>query len=112
MAWEHRSESNHPYYYTGRRIGGRRVKIYHGRGQAAVKAAQRVADARAARQADHAAAQALAQELEPLDQAGVELDRKLTSLTQAALLSTGLRCHHGMWRRPRAQHNRQSSIPA
>src|SRR5436190_1944202 len=59
MAWERRRKQT--FYYRARREGSRVVKTYLGRGAEASAAAAKLAEGRAAREADAMAARALAE---------------------------------------------------
>lgn len=102
MAWETRGKGRR-YYYRPQRNGGRVVKTYLGHGPAAVRAAERDAEARARREdervQDRRAAARLKATLVPLDQLMSDFDSSLALLTQATLLAGGLYQHHGQWRR-------------
>lgn len=116
MAWETRGKRGRRYYYRPQRNGSRVEKTYLGCGPAAVRAAERDAEARARRDAEHALDRQAAARLEAtfvsLDQLMSDFDSSLALLTQATLLAGGLYQHHGQWRRrlwspPRPPNRRQ-----
>lgn len=92
MSWEKRS--NKTYYYRRRRLNGRVVSEYLGRGPKA----QSIADEDARKNAqERAALQELDRLSQMVDQIGGRIDRLLT----AHLLVNGYHRHRGEWRKKR-----------
>lgn len=108
MAWEARRNGKQKYYYRHRRVNGRAVKQYVGRGSAAEEAARETAQAAADRAADQTAACALETRMESLDQLGNELDELVERFLEANLLSHGCYEHRGQWRRRHVCQRNQS----
>jgi hypothetical protein len=107
MNWERRR--NGRYYYEARKVGGRVVKRYVGRGPAAEWAAERAAAARAARADRHAAAAAALAGLAAADAALDALDALGETLARAALRGAGYhRRHRGEWRKRRGDGDRDA----
>jgi uncharacterized protein HemY len=100
MAWERR-RNGRTYYYRKRRIGGRVVSTYCGRGARAVALAAQDADdqARAAeqRQQTQQERQAAQASEAPL----TDLTTATAALTRAALIAGGYHQHKGSWRKQR-----------
>jgi hypothetical protein len=102
MAWETRR--GRKYYYRSRRVGGRVVKQYFGRGPVAELAAAMDADQRARRAAEAEVARCEQARLEPVQAATSQLDDVCDLLVNAMLISAGYhRPNYGPWRRRRAQ---------
>jgi hypothetical protein len=100
MAWERRKPGR--YFYRSRRVGGRVVKDYFGKGAVALLAADLAEEARARRAEDAAALCAEQVHLEALDRPPAALDRACALLTTAALTAGGYRRYnYGPWRRRR-----------
>ncbi len=96
MAWERRH--NRQYYYRASRAADGRVqKTYIGSGEAAAAVAKTDVAAREVRLGDLSAAKALAMKYEPLDRLLDELDRRVSLLTEAVLLSKGFHQHKDAW---------------
>lgn len=100
MAWERRKRGGgNRYYYRSRRVGGRVVKEYLGRGAAAEAVATHQEARRVERekqQATQAAAEA------PLVNASLALIRfgaLAHDLFRAVLVANGYHLHQGEWRR-------------
>ena len=86
------------YFYRFRRVGGRRVAEYLGRGDAAEAARAEIAAARAARTARAAERD----RLDRLDARLAEFDELAELLARAALIAAGFHRHaRGSWRRRR-----------
>ena len=96
MAWDKRG-----YYYESKRIGKAVERVYLGKGQSAHKAAAQAAAARAKRAADRAELAEVEASLAFADQLDAEVGHGVELLMEATLLSQGLRCHRGEWRRRR-----------
>src|SRR5262245_5730839 len=109
MAWERRK--SRVYFYRRRRIGGRRVRLYVGRGPlaevaAAVEAARRRADALGRRLHEQQA-----QRWADADAALGELSRLSEMLLRAALRRLGYHQHHrGEWRRSRSYKGEDDAV--
>src|SRR5262245_43558276 len=107
MGWERRSSQL--YFYRRRRIGGRQVRLYVGRGPlaevaAGVEAARRRADALGRQQHKQQA-----QRWADADAALTELIRASDMLLRDALLTLGYHQHHrGEWRRARRKKERDA----
>jgi len=95
MSWEKRNKQT--YYYRRRRVNGRIVSEYLGRGPLA-QAAQALADQEARQKADE---RAVLQELDRLAQIVDEYGEQVEMLVTAHLLLNGYHCHHGQWRKRR-----------
>jgi hypothetical protein len=90
------------YYYRARKVNGRVVREYVGRGEVAELAAQADAIGRADREAEREARRAERAELEELDAGVNELNQLADLLARAALLAAGYRQHkRGEWRKRR-----------
>ncbi len=88
MAWVKRGRRR--YYYRSRRVDGRRVTLYIGKGPAAERFLARERERKAERQR----AAALDRELD-------DLQRRLRALSRVVLEAEGYYLHHGEWRRKR-----------
>ena len=100
MAWERRKPGR--YFYRSRRVGGRVVKDYFGKGPIGELAADLAEEARARRAEDAAALRAEQARLEALDRPPAALDRACALLAAAALTAGGYTRHNfGPWRRRR-----------
>src|SRR5687768_11984210 len=94
VAWEKRG--NKAYLYRSvRTADGAVKKLYVGHGPAAAEAEREQAEARAERDVEDAAADALQADLEPLDRLATDLDRGVDALVDATLLLSGYRRHRG-----------------
>jgi hypothetical protein len=92
------------FYYRVRKVNGRVVREYVGRGPIAELAAELDAIGRQQREAERAARVAERAELEALDAPLDELNDLADLLADAALLAAGYRRHNrGEWRRRREQ---------
>jgi len=100
MAWEQRRGAG-PYYTRSRRVNGRVVRQYFGRGALAELAAYEDAEARAARrdEKDRWAEQRASHE--GVRAALLALASQLAALTSKALSEAGYHEHRGQWRRRR-----------
>jgi hypothetical protein len=100
MAWERRKPGH--YFYRSRRVGGRVVKDYFGRGPIAQLAADLAEEGRARRAEDAAALRTEQACLEALDRPPAALYRACALLATAALTAGGYRRYnYGPWRRRR-----------
>lgn len=105
MSWDKKARGHKGgYLYRNRRVNGRPVKEYLGRGHVAEMAALLDEHAREERQA---ARLKTLQERANLGVADLALkrSRELTNLlAEATLILAGYHLHHGCWRRRRATH--------
>ena len=100
MAWERRKPGR--YFYRSRRVGGRVVKDFFGKGAIGQLAADLAEEGRARRAEDAAAVRAEQACLEALDRPSAALDRACALLATAALTAAGFRRYnYGPWRRRR-----------
>jgi hypothetical protein len=98
MGWER------GYYYSARKVNGRVVREYWGRGEAGQLAAELDARERRERAEALAAAQARIADLDELEAAVVAADKALELAAHAALLAAGFRQHkRGEWRKKRVR---------
>ncbi|QDV37428.1 hypothetical protein [Tautonia plasticadhaerens] len=98
MGWEFRGGSG-PYYYRARKIGGKVVRQYIGRGLAGVLAERFDRQERDRRAAESGALRAEQARLESPERAMRALD-DVTLLLEATLLAAGYYRHdRGRWRR-------------
>ena len=103
MAWENRRRGNRRYYYRSRRVDGRVVKEYVGRGPAAELAAEQDADARAKRDAQRTAERGHRHQHEAAVNRLAGFAEWCDMLVAGALLVAGLHNHRGEWRRRRSK---------
>ena len=102
MAWERRRRGS--FYYRSKRVGGRVVKDYFGKGTIGELAADLAEEGRARRAEDAAALRTEQACLEALDRPPAALDRACTMLASAALTAAGFRRYNfGPWRRRRRE---------
>ena len=100
MAWERRKPGR--YFYRSRRVGGRVVKDYFGKGPIGQLVADLAEEGRARRAEDAAALRTEQVCLEALDRPPKALDRACALLATAALTAAGFRRYnYGPWRRRR-----------
>ncbi len=98
MSWEIRGGQR--YYYRARKIGGRVVKEYVGKGPSAEIAALQDSWARQDRAAGAVARRAERAGLEALDGELKDVDDAIEALARARLVLSGYhRPHRGAWRR-------------
>ena len=107
MGWEGRQGAS--YYYRSRRVGGRTVKTYFGRGEVARVAEQLDAADRSRRAAEGAA---LAAERARLAPAEAALDAACKLTAHATLLAAGFRWHNYSWRQVKAMLYEKAAPPA
>jgi hypothetical protein len=92
------------YYTRSRKVNGRVVREYVGKGEIGEIMAQIDALDRADRQAEREALRAEKAELNALDSGVKQLDELADLLARAALLAAGYRQHkRGEWRRKRGE---------
>jgi hypothetical protein len=103
MGWERRAQCRDSYYYVARKVGGRVVKTYIGRGPLAEVAAAQDAAVKAERRASIAAVRNMATLMAPADSALRALAHICELLAAANLAAAGYRRVHYEWRRPRGQ---------
>jgi hypothetical protein len=103
MGWERRAQCRDRYYYVARKVGGRVVKTYIGRGPVAEVAAAQDAAVKAERRAGIAAVRNMATLMAPADSTLRALAHICELLAAANLAAAGYRRVHHEWRRPRGQ---------
>jgi hypothetical protein len=103
MGWERRAQCRDTYFYTARKVGGRVVKRYIGRGPLADVAAAQDAVVKADRRASIAAVRNMATLMAPADSTLRALDHICDLLAAANLAAAGYLRNHYEWRRPRRQ---------
>ncbi len=96
MGWEHRAGGG-PYYVRRRKVNGQVVREYCGKGPLAEQAAAEDA----LKQAEKKARKAELEQLKSLDMQGVELEKLVRLLMDAALVAQGYYQHHRQWRKKR-----------
>jgi hypothetical protein len=95
------------YYTRSRKVNGRVVREYVGKGAIAEMAALLDADHRAQREEQKAARREEQSRLEAQDAEVSALDQAADLLTRAALVAAGYRLHNrGEWRKRRVQSNK------
>jgi hypothetical protein len=103
MAWERR-ERGGIYYTRSRRIGGRVVREYVGRGPLAEAAAREDAVRAAKREAQRREWRARREEIEAVDAQLAQLDALCRMLVRTELEAAGFHQHHrGEWRKRREE---------
>jgi hypothetical protein len=101
MSWEVQGAARR-YYYRVRRLGGRLVRTYVGKGPLAWLAAAQDSQERAEREAHRQQARDERRRLEAAEAAAQELAEQAELVLRAALLVAGYRRHdRGEWRRRR-----------
>ena len=110
MAWESRNDRGR-YYTRSRRVDGRVVREYVGKGRAGEIAAGLDAEARALRAAEAEALREYRRRLEPLDRLTAELAAACELLTGATLVAAGFHRHGGEWRRRRDARGTEANRP-
>ena len=103
MAWHRKLRGPRSgYFYRSRRVGGKVVKLYVGRGAAAELAARLDARERQDRRAERAAFLAEQVRLAAVDLAFADARSLVDPLVRAALILSGFHLHRGSeWRRRR-----------
>ncbi len=96
MGWEFRAGGG-PYYIRRTKQNGQVVRTYFGKGLEA----ERAAAEDALKQAEKKARKAERKQLEALDMQGVELEKLVRLLVDAALVAQGYYQHHRQWRKRR-----------
>jgi hypothetical protein len=100
MAWDKRG--NGRYYTRTRRLNGRRVREYYGKGERAELAAAEDEYRRTLRALTRNAIRRHVNRSAEADAILIRLEEQAQRLTQAGLLAAGFRQHHhGEWRLPR-----------
>jgi hypothetical protein len=100
MAWETR-ERGESYYTRSRRVEGRVVREYVGRGAFGESAADKDACERRRREEEAAHYREERERLEAIVGPVLELDEAAAVLVQAELVAAGYHRHKGEWRRER-----------
>ena len=104
MVWSRKQRgAKGGYYYRSKRIAGRPVKLYVGRGPDAELAARLDARERQDRRAERAAFLAEQVRLAVVDLALQEARALVDLLVQTTLVLGGFHNHHGQWRRRRGR---------
>ena len=98
MGWERRAQCRDSYYYVSRKVGGRVVKTYIGRGPLAEVAAAQDAAVKAEKRASIAAVRNMATLMAPADSALRALAHICELLAAANLAAAGYRRVHYEWR--------------
>ena len=96
MGWEYRAGGG-PYYVRRRKVNGKDVKTYFGKGSDA----ERAADEDIMKQVENKARKAELEQLKALDMQGVELNTVIDTLATASLVVAGYYQHHRQWRKKR-----------
>ena len=105
MAWETRSRRR--YFYFSRWIGGRSCKLYLGKREAALIAADMVAERKARRLSERETLRADRARLAPLERMMKSLDAGCAALLAVELTLAGYHRHdRGRWRRKRGRTGR------
>jgi hypothetical protein len=99
MGWERRGSGN--YYYRKRRIGGRVVTEYVGKGLSGELGAWYDDQTRTERELDRAAREKARAEEEQIDQTIAEFEKLVQVITREYLIAQGYHNHKGQWRRKR-----------
>jgi hypothetical protein len=103
MGWERRAQHRESYYYVARKVGGRVIKTYIGRGPLAELAAAHDAAVKAERRASIAAVHNMATLMAPADSALRTLAHVCELLAAANLAAAGYHRVNYEWSRPRGQ---------
>jgi hypothetical protein len=103
MGWERRAQCRDEYYYLARKVGGKVVKTYIGRGPLAELAAAQDAAIKAERRASIAAVRNMTTLMAPADSALRALAYICELFAAANLAAAGYHRVHYEWRRPRGQ---------
>jgi len=99
MTWERRNlRETRPYYYRARRVDGKVLKEYFGRGEKAAAAAAADAKALAERKLHRDRIKQLERVIIPLEKRLRELDEAVILLAHAVLLSAGFHQVNYQWR--------------
>ncbi len=98
MSWDKKARGG-KYYYRSRRVAGKAVKVYVGRGPAAELAARLDERERQNRQAGRAARLAGRTQLAVADLAFADARALVDLLVQATLVLSGFHLHRNEWRR-------------
>ena len=108
MSWESR-EGRGRYYTRTRRVDGRVVRRYVGKGLVGEYAAFLDAESRARRAAEALALTRDRERLTPLDDVSVAYDDGCKLLLAATLAAAGYHRHQGSWRRRRVRRDENAS---
>ncbi|MBR9803266.1 hypothetical protein GYB59_16955 [bacterium] len=100
MSWDRKPQTGRRYYYRNKRIDGRSVKEYVGRGPKADKAALRDEEVRLQQQRDHHYWDARIVQIERSGESLTQLVTLAKLLTRSVLIANGFYLHKGHeWRR-------------
>ena len=99
MGWERRGSGN--YYYRKRRVGGRVVTEYVGKGLAAELGTLIYDQTRTERELERSVQEKARAEEEEIDQAMDELEKLVQAITRGYLIAQGYHTHKGQWRHKR-----------
>jgi len=100
MPWEYRGQ-NGPYYTRSRRVGGRVVREYVGKGPLAEHAAEQDRQVRLMRAAERQARSERLAKWDAMDEQIAALGHLIKAIMQAELQAQGFHQHRGQWRRKR-----------
>jgi len=102
MGWEQRGKGGQSYLYRSRRVGGKVVHEYHGRGEKAERTLQEIAASTTARLVENRAIIAEQSRTFEVARKMRELRHRCDTLLEALLLGEGFhRQNYGAWRRKR-----------
>ncbi len=96
MGWELRAGGG-PYYVRRRKVNGKEVRTYFGKGSDA----ERAADEDLMKQAEKNARKAELEQLKALDMQVAELNTVIDTLIKSSLVIAGYYQHHRQWRKKR-----------
>ncbi len=105
MAME--SRGGHQYYYRKRRVNGRVVSEYVGKGELAALLAKLDNQERRARERKRKADARQRAEDAAIDKRLAELEHSIRTITGAVLIAEGYHMHKGQWRRKRVKQSAQ-----
>jgi hypothetical protein len=101
MAWERRMRGG-PYYTRSRRVGGRVVREYFGRGPAAVATYREDLERRRNQERQRAAWAQEREQLRQVDELAARMERAANQILHAVLYGAGFHLHkRGEWMRRR-----------
>jgi len=102
MSWDRKPETGKSYYYRNKRVDGRAVKEYIGRGPKGERAAQLDEQERRQRQLDRQHWMAILSRVEQAGEPLIQLVHVATTLTRLILITSGYHLHkRHEWRRRR-----------